>query len=171
MLHSHGERGAFSRTTRRVTLARVRHQVQAASSQKSLGDSPTQPRSTFYRDKLHQYGVNEMSHSSATCLTRPSRSASLRWATFCVRCSQLQPLSVQLCRRAAKRARPERARNARSNGEETRSSGHLARRPEPSTVRRHLIHEFRSCARRRAATHRKGAQPTSIARGVQVLNR
>ena len=151
MLRSRGERGAFSRTPRRITRAHVHHHVQAASSQKSLNDSPTQPRPTFYHEKLHQCGVNEMFHSSAICLTRPSRSASLRWATFCVRCSQLQPLSVQLCRRVAKRARLERAWNARSNGEETRSNGHLARRPELSTARRHLIHEFHSCVRRRTA--------------------
>ena len=81
MLHSHGERGAFSRTTRRVTLARVRHQVHAVSPQKSLGDSPTQPRSTFYHEKLHQYGVNDVFHSFAK--SRREATIYRAWYTYC----------------------------------------------------------------------------------------
>ena len=82
MLHSRGERGTFILTTRRVTRAHVLHRVQAASSQKSLGDSPTQPRSTFYHEKLHQYGVNDVFHSFAK--SRREATIYRAWYTYCM---------------------------------------------------------------------------------------
>ena len=105
------------------------------------------------------------------CLTRPSRSASPGWVTFCVRCNQLQPLSVQLRCLDAQPNRSQRARNARSNGEEMRLNRQLARRPAPSTARRHLIHQLHSCARRCATTLLKGVKTAWTTRGDQVLNR
>ena len=158
MLHSHGEYVTFSRTPRRVTLVCVRHKACAAVPQKSLADGPAHPRSTFCHSKVHYSDVKETFHGSAARLTRPSRSASPGWVTFCVRCNQLQPLSVQLRCLDAQLNRSQRARNVRSNGEETRFNRHLARRPAPSTARRHLIHEFHSWAHRCAATTRREPQ-------------
>ena len=91
--------------------------------------------------------------------------------TSCARCSQLQPLSVQRRSRDAQPNRSKRARNARSNGEDTRLNRHLARRPAPSTARRHLIHECHSCARRCATTLLRCVKTTWIGRGDRVLNR
>ena len=142
MLHSHGERVTFSRTPRRVTLVCVRHRGRAAVPQKSLADGPAHPRSTFCHSKVHYSDVKETFNGSAGYLTRPSRSASPGGVTFCVRCNQLQPLSVQLRCLDAQPNRSQRARNARSNGEETKLNRHLARRPAPSTARLHLIQEF-----------------------------
>ena len=139
--------------------------------QKSLADGPAHPRSTFCHSKVHYSDVKETFHGSVACLTRPSRSASPGWVTFCVRCNQLQPLSVQLRCLDAQPNRSQRARNARSNGEETRLNRHLARRPALSTSRRHLIHQFHSCARRCATTLLKGVKTTWTTRGDQVLNR
>ena len=171
MLHSHGERGTFSRTPRRVTLVCVRHKGRAAVPQKSPADGPAHPRSTFCHSKVHYSDVKETFHGSAGYLTRPSRSASPGWVTFCVRCNQLQPLSVQLRCLDAQPKRSQRTRDARSNGEETRSFRRLARLAAPSTARRHLIHEFHSWAHRCAATTRREPQ-ARVRRGATFfLNR